>query len=61
MKILDSAKVDCRKCGVRYGFDIYHYRDGFRTTKCPLCKHEQMTYVVFKAIAVPVPVGSQRV
>ena len=58
--IIETAKITCNKCGIRYGFDVQTQQEGFRTTQCPLCKHEQYVWLEFRAIVVPVPVGYQR-
>lgn len=57
---IESATVLCKGCDMIYGFDVQTTQDGFRTTKCPHCGHEQMVWLEFKAIVVPVPVGYQR-
>lgn len=57
---IETAKITCTKCGIRYGFDVQSQQDGFRITTCPLCRHEQMVWIEFRAIVVPVPIGYQR-
>lgn len=52
---IESAKTTCQKCGIEYGFDVQTQQEGFRTTKCPLCRHKQMVWLEFRAIVVPVP------
>lgn len=54
---IESAKATCQKCGIVYGFDVQSQQEGFRSTQCPLCKHEQYVWLEFRAIVVPVPVG----
>ncbi len=49
---IESATILCRNCEMIYGFDVQTTQEGFRTTKCPHCRHEQMV-----AIVVPVMTG----
>lgn len=58
--IIETAKVLCSKCGIRYGFDVQTQQEGFRTTTCPLCKHEQIVYIVFRSIVVPVGINPSK-
>lgn len=55
-----SATILCKACQMVYGYDVETMQDGFRTTKCPYCNHEQMVWLEFRAIVVPVPVGYAR-
>ena len=52
-----NAKIMCQGCGMLYSFDTGKEIDGFRATICPSCGHEQIVYIEFRAIVVPVPVG----
>lgn len=54
---IESATVLCKRCEMIYGFDVQSTQEGFRVTKCPHCGHEQMVWIEFRAIVVPVPTG----
>ena len=57
---IESAKTTCQKCGIEYGFDVQTQQEGFRTTQCPLCKHEQYVWLEFRAIVVPVAINPSK-
>ena len=54
---IESATILCRNCEMIYGFDVQTTQEGFRVTKCPLCRHEQMVWIEFRCIVVPVSIG----
>lgn len=52
---IERARVLCKECQMLYGFDVQSSQEGFRGTKCPHCGQEQLVWIEFKVIVVPVP------
>ena len=57
---IESTKTTCQKCEIEYGFDIQSTQEGFKVIKCPHCGHEQMVWIEFRTIVVPVAINPSK-